>query len=165
MPGDLRRRHDGDPRHLRRRAGGAGPRLRPGALHLQQDRRRVPRLRGPGIENGGDELPAGRQGALRGVRRHALQPLDARGALEGALHRRGAPHGDRRGGGVLRCSSGDRASAQATRGRGPRVPHARAALAHALRRRGAAHQARHGACEGPPGRHVRGAREAHALRS
>ncbi len=48
-----------------------------------------------------DELPAGRVCALRGVQRRAVQPRDARGALQGQDDLRSARHVDRRGRRVL----------------------------------------------------------------
>ena len=49
-----------------------------------------------------DELPAGRLRPVRGVPRRAVQPRDARGALQGQDDRRCARHADRGGGGLLR---------------------------------------------------------------
>ena len=56
-----------------------------------------------------DELPARRLRPVRGLPRRPLQPRDARGALQGQDHRRGARHADRGGRGVLRGGPADRA--------------------------------------------------------
>jgi excinuclease ABC subunit A len=55
---------------------------------------RCPACEGQGCRPDRDELPARREGALRGLRRRALQPRDAVGALEGQDIGRGA--GDER---------------------------------------------------------------------
>ena len=113
QPRDLHRAVRPDPRAVRRGAGGARPRLRPGPLQLQRARRPLRVLRGRRRHQGGDALPARRLRHLRRVPRHALQPRDARDPLQGPQHPRGAGD-DRRGrGGVLpqrarRCSRSSR---------------------------------------------------------
>ena len=49
----------------------------------------------------------GRVRPVRGVQGRPVQPRDARGALQGPDHRRGAGHADRGGGDVLRGDPGD----------------------------------------------------------
>ena len=52
---------------------------------------------GDGTHQDRDELPARRLRAVRGLPRRAVQPRDARGALQGQDHRRRARHADRGG--------------------------------------------------------------------
>ena len=109
---------------------------------LVQHRRRALRgLRRPGHEEDRDELPARREGALRSLRRRALQRRDAERALARQDHRRRAGDERRRGGRVLRRAPVDPPRAAPAAGRRPRLPHARPAEPDAVRRRGAAHQA------------------------
>jgi excinuclease ABC subunit A len=67
----------------------------------------------------------GRLRALRGVPRRALQPRDARGALQGQVGRRGPRHADRGGGRLLRGDPGDLAPPAHARRRGARLRPAR----------------------------------------
>ena len=78
---------------------------------------------------------------MRGLPRRALQPRDARGALQGQDHLRGPRHADRGGGGVLRGGPGDPPPPADAGRRRPRLRPARPAGADAVRRRGAARQA------------------------
>jgi excinuclease ABC subunit A len=90
QPGHLHRAVHADPRAVRRGADGARARLRRGALQLQRrpgGRRRALRgLPGRRRAEGRDALPARRLRALRHLRRPALQPRDAGGAVQGPQH-------------------------------------------------------------------------------
>ncbi len=88
-----------------------------------------------------DALSGGYLRALRGLQGQALQPRDARGALQGQIHRRRARY-DRRGsaGLLLRLSAHHAQAANPLRRRAGLYP-AGAVLHDALRRRGAARQA------------------------
>ena len=128
-------------------AGGAGARLRARPLQLQRQGRALRGVRRRRADQDRDALPARHLRHLRGLRRQALRPRDARGALQGAQHRRDPrPHG-RAGARGLPQRAGDRAHPlDARRGRA-RLPPARPAGDHALGRRGAARQARHRAVQ------------------
>jgi excinuclease ABC A subunit len=154
--------------HLRRHLRGrAHPRCYHQPLLLQHRGRALRGLRGPGGKDHRDELPAGREGAVRRVRGGTLQLRDPRGALAREEHRRGA--GDERGRGarLLRRAPARASRPEAPAGRGPRLPDARAAEPDALGRGGAAHQAGHRAGEGARGRGAASAPEEppHALRA
>ena len=90
QPGHLHRPVHADPRAVRRGADGARARLRPGPLQLQRRRRPLRGLPGRRRAQGRDALPARRLRAVRRLPRPALQPRDARGALQGQEHHRGA---------------------------------------------------------------------------
>ena len=79
LPRDLRRLLGRHPPPLRRHDRGAHARLHREPLLVQHRGRALRRLRRPGHEEDRDELPAGREGAVRGLRRRALQPRDAGG--------------------------------------------------------------------------------------
>ena len=117
-PGDLHGPVRRDPRPVREDAGGARARLQAGALLLQRQGRAlrgVPRRR---ADQDRDALPARRVRAVRAVPRQALQPRDARGALQGQEHRRRARHAGRGGAEVLRAHPQDPPTAgDARRGR------------------------------------------------
>ena len=83
QPGDVHGTLHADPRPLRRRARVARARLRPGALLLQREGRALRGVPGRRPDQGRDALPARRLRALRRLPRQALQPRDARGALQG----------------------------------------------------------------------------------
>ena len=87
------------------RARVARARLRPRALLLQREGRALRGLPGRRRDQGRDALPARRLRAVRRLPRQALQPRDARGALQGQQHRRGARHdgGGRRTSSSRRC--------------------------------------------------------------
>ncbi len=166
LPRHLHRLLGRDPAPVRRHAGGQGARLRAGALLVQHRRRPLPGLRRPGPAHHRDELPARREGALRRLPRPALQRRDSGRHLARPQHRRGADHGGRRGGGLLRLDAGDQPPAAAAQGRGAGLPHARPAFADAVGRRGAAHQARHRADQGARRHHAtRQHGAAHAVRA
>ncbi len=109
----------------------------------------------------------GRLRALRDVRRQALQPRDARGSLQGQVHRRRARDVGRGGAGVLRQDpEAPPAAADAARRRA-RLHQARPARDDALGRRGAADQAREGARQDrdrPDALHPRRAHDGPAFR-
>ena len=98
-PGHLHRPLRPHPRALLENAGGARPRLQARPLLVQRQGRALRGLPRRRADQDRDALPAGRLRALRAVRRQALQPRDARGALQGQDDRRRAGH-DR--GGVAR---------------------------------------------------------------
>ena len=136
-------------RRLRRRsqavqpgARGARARLRPRALLLQREGRALRVVRRRRRAQGRDALPARPLRDLRGVRWRALQPRDARGALQGQEHRRGAGHQHRRGARAVRERAVAAPSARDARRGRARLPPARPAGDDLVGRRGAAHQAR-----------------------
>ena len=92
------------------------------ASRFLQHRRRALRGARPGQITVEMNFPARREAALRGLRRRPLQPRDPGRALEGQERRRGAEHGRRGRGGVLRRPPVHRPPAQAVAGRGPRLP-------------------------------------------
>ena len=139
---------------LRGDAGSTHAWLRRQPLLVQHRGRPLRCLRGPGRADDRDELPAGREGAVRRLRRRALQRGDTRGPLARTLDRRRAADGHRRCRRVLRTASLDRTSAEAAAGRRTRLPDAGPAVADAVRRRGAAHQARHRTVESARRRHA-----------
>ena len=145
LPGHLRRVLGRHPQAVRRHHRGARARLRAEPLLVQHGGRPLRGLRRPGRADHRDELPARREGAVRRLRRAALQRRDAGRAASRPQHRRRAGDERRRGGRVLRRAPAHPPRAAAAAGRGPRLPDARPAEPDALRRRGAAHQAGDGA--------------------
>ena len=108
-----------------------------------------------------DALPARRVRAVRAVPRQALQPRDARGALQGPHDRRRAGD-DRRGGArLLPAHPEDQAQAPGAARRGARLREARPAGHHAVGRRGAAGEAGLGAEQGRDGQDALHPRRAH----
>ena len=97
-PGDLHRA-------VRRRSASCSPRCprrscaatTPGRFCFNVKGGRCEACEGDGMHRDRDALPARRLRALRGLRRQALQPRDARDPLQGQEHRRRA-RDDRRGG-------------------------------------------------------------------
>ena len=79
----------------------------PGPVLVQRQGRPLRGVLGRRHAEDRDELPAGRLRAVRGLPRRALQPRDARGALQGQDRRRRARHADRGGRGVLRRGARD----------------------------------------------------------
>ena len=116
-------------------AGGQDARLPAGPLLVQRQGRPLRGLLRRRHDQDRDELPAGRLRPLRGLPRRALQPRDARGALQGQDDRRGAGHADRGGRRLLRGDPGDlpaharpsSTSASATSGSASRRRRSRAA--------------------------------------
>ena len=78
-------------------ADAQGARLRPEPLLLQRQGRPLRGLHGRRPRQDRNALPAGRLRPLRRLQRHALQPRDARGALQGQKHLRSAGYDGRRG--------------------------------------------------------------------
>ena len=96
QPGHLHRPLHADPRALHRAARGEDPRLRPRPVLVQREGRALRGVPGRRAGEDRDALPARRVRAVRGVQGAALQPRDARGALQGQEHRRRArPDGGR----------------------------------------------------------------------
>ena len=95
QPGDLHRRLHADPRLVRQPAGGQGARLPAGPLLLQRQGRPLRGLPGRRRHQDRDALPARRLRHLRRLPRQALQPRDARRAVQGQVDRRRARHDGR----------------------------------------------------------------------
>ena len=130
------------PRALLADARGEGARLQAGPLLVQRQRRPLRDVQGRRADQDRDALPARRLRAVRDVQGRALQPRDARGALQGQVDRRRARDVGRGGAAVLRQDPEDPpAPADAARRRA-RLHQARPAGDDALGRRGAAGQAR-----------------------
>ena len=101
-PAHLHRAVRPDPRSVLQDPGGPRARLQAGPVLVQRQGRPlrgVPRRR---PDQDRDALPARRVRALRAVPRQALQPGDARGAVQGQDDRRRARDADRGGARVLR---------------------------------------------------------------
>ena len=97
QPGHLHRALHAHPRAVRRRPGGAGPRLRARTLQLQRQGRPLRELQGRRDPQDRDAVPARRLRPLRGLQGQALQPRGAGDPLQGPLDRR-RPGDDDRGG-------------------------------------------------------------------
>ena len=133
-PGHVHRSLHAHPRALLADAGGEGARLQAGAVLVQRARRPLRDVQGRRPDQDRDALPAGRLRAVRDVPRQALQPRDARGALQGQVDR-GRARDVRRGGaasssprsrssagGCRRCTtSGSTTSSSASRRRRSRA--------------------------------------------
>ena len=144
-PGDVHRPVHAHPRALLADARGEGARLQAGPLLVQRPRRPLRDVQGRRHDQDRDALPARRLRPVRDLPRHALQPRDARGAVQGQVDRRRA-RDVRRGGARLLREDPEAAPAAADAARRrPRLHQARPARDDALRRRGAARQARGGA--------------------
>ena len=107
-PGHLHRPLHADPRALLADARGEGARLQAGAVLVQRPRRPLRDLQGRRPDQDRDALPARRLRPVRDLQGRALQPRDARGALQGEEHLRGARHVGR--GGARRSSPRSRRS-------------------------------------------------------
>ncbi len=115
-------------------AGRQGARLQAGPLLLQRARGPLRDVQGRRHDQDRDALPSRRVRPVRDVRRQALQPRDARGALQGQVDRRRARDVGRGGAEVLLQDPEDPpAPADAARRRS-RLHQARAAGHDALRR-------------------------------
>ena len=110
-PGDVHRAVHADPRAVRPGAGGARARLPARAVLVQRQGRPLRGVRGRRHPEDRDAVPAGRVRAVRGLQGQALQPRDARGQVQGQLHRRRAGDDRRGGAGVLRGHPVDREQA------------------------------------------------------
>ena len=148
-------------------AGGAGARLQAGALLVQRQGRALRGLPRRRPDPHRDALPARRLRPVRAVPRPALQPRDARGALQGQDDRRRARHAGRGGARVLRAHPRDPPPPRDARRRRARLHPPRPAGDDAVGRRGAAGQARDRAVEDrdrPHALHPRRADDRPALR-
>ena len=96
-PGDVHRPLHAHPRALLAHARGEGARLQAGALLVQRARRPLRDVQGRRADQDRDALPARRLRPVRDVQGRALQPRDARGALQGQVDR-GHPRDVGRGG-------------------------------------------------------------------
>ncbi len=134
QPGHVHRRLRPRAQALRLDARGEDARLPAGPVLLQRQGRALRGLLGRRHDQDRDELPARRLRAVRGLPRGALQPRDARGALQGQDHRRRAGHADRGGGGLLRRDPGDLTPPHHPAGGRPRLRPARPAGHHVVRR-------------------------------
>ena len=140
-PGHLHRPVHADPRLVLDGADGEGARLQRRTLLVQRQGRALRGVPGRRRDQGRDALPAGRVRAVRCLPRQALQPRDARSAVQGQEHHRSAgPDGGRRAR-VLQAGAGHRAQAADAARRGPRLHQAGPERDHAVGRRGAAGQA------------------------
>ncbi len=107
QPGHVHRAVRRDPRPLLEDPGGAHPRLQAGPLQLQRQGRALRGLPRRRADQDRDALPARRVRPVRAVPRQALQPRDARSALQEQEHRRRARHARRGGAEVLRAHPED----------------------------------------------------------
>ena len=107
QPGDVHRRVGPHAQALRLHQRGEGARLRARAVLVQRQGRALRGVRGRRHDQDRDELPARRLRALRGLQGRAVQPRDARGALQGQERRRGPRHADRGGRRVLQADRRD----------------------------------------------------------
>ena len=121
QPGHVHRGLRPRPQAVRRDDRGEGARLRAGPVLVQRQGRPLRELRRRRHDQDRDELPAGRLRAVRGVQGRPVQPGDARGALQGPHHLRGAGHADRGGGRLLRGDPGDPPAPQDAGRRRPRA--------------------------------------------
>jgi len=101
QPRHLHRRLHADPRMVRRPAREQGARLRARPLLLQRQGRPLRGLPGRRRHQDRDALFARRLCHLRRLQGQALQPRDARGAVQGQVDRRRARHDGGRGAGIL----------------------------------------------------------------
>ncbi len=107
--GDLHQRLRADPQSHGDDPGGARPRLQGRALQLQRRRRPLRGLRRRRPDQDRDALPARYLRHLRSLRRQALRPRDAGGALQGSEHRRD-PRLDHRAGATRSSATSRRSS-------------------------------------------------------
>ena len=121
--------------------------LQAGPVLVQRARRPLRDVQGRRDDQDRDALPAGRVRAVRDLSRAAVQPGDARGALQGQVDRGRARDVGRGGAQVLRQDPEAAAPAADAARRRARLHQARPAGDDALRRRGAAREARLGAVE------------------
>ena len=141
QPGHLHRSVHADPRTVRRDEQRTRAWLRAGPLQLQRGRRPLRGLPGRRRAESRDALPARRLCAVRRLLWQALQPRNARGALQGQEHhRRVEPDGGRRER-LLQRGTEHRAQAADPARCGPGLHPARPECHHAVGRRGAARQA------------------------
>ena len=96
-----------DPHAVRGHHRGQGARLSAGPILVQRQGRSLRGVLRRRHHQDRDELPARRVRAVRGMPGRPVQPGNARGALQGQDHRRGARHVDRGCGGVLQADHVD----------------------------------------------------------
>ena len=147
-PGDVHRSVHPHPRAVLAHARSEGARLQARALLVQRQGRALRDLQGRRPDQDRDALPARRLRAVRDVQGQALQPRDARGAVQGQDDRRRARDVGRRGASVLREDPEDPPAAADAARRRARLHDARPAGDDAVGRRGAAREARRRAVEG-----------------
>ena len=114
---------------------------KPGRFSLQRPRRPLRDVQGRRDDQDRDALPPGRLRPVRDVPRQALQPRDARGALQGEVDRGRARDVGRGGARLLRQDPEDPPAAADAARRRARLHQARPAGDDALGRRGAAREA------------------------
>ena len=132
-PGDVHRPLHARARAVLAHAGGEDPRLQAGPLLVQRARRSVRGVQGRRDDQDRDALPARRLRPLRDLPRAALQPRDARGALQGEVDLRRARDVGRGGARVLREDPEDPAAPADAARRRARLHQARPAGDDALR--------------------------------
>ena len=130
------------PRALLAHARVEGARLQAGPLLVQRPRRPLRDVQGRRADQDRDALPARRLRAVRDVQGRAVQPRDARGAVQGQVDRRRARDVGRGGAAVLRQDPEAASAAADAARRRARLHQARPAGDDAVGRRGAARQAR-----------------------
>ena len=130
-----------DPRAVLGRADLEGARLRSGPFLVQREGRPLRIVPGRRRAEGGNALPAGRLRAVRRVPRQALQPRNARSAVQGQEHQRSARHDGRARVRILQRGAGHRAQAEDAARRRPRLHPPRPVGHDAVGRRGAAREA------------------------
>ena len=150
-PGDLHGSVHPHPRAVLAHARRKGARLQAGALLVQRERWALRDLQGRRADQDRDALPAGRLRAVRDVQGEAVQPRDARGAVQGQDDLRCARDVGRRGASVLREDPEDPPPAADAARRRARLHDARPAGNDAVGRRGTAREARRRAVEGGDG--------------
>ena len=101
QPGHVHGDVHADQGAVRNRAGGAGAGVQAGAVLVQCQGRALRGLLGRRPYQHRDAVPAGRDGAVRGVQGGEVQPGGAGDRLQGQEHRRGAGHDGHRGPGAL----------------------------------------------------------------
>ena len=144
QPGDLYRRLHADPRMVRRPARSQGARLRARPLLVQRQGRPLRGLPGRRRHQDRDALSARRLRHLRRLQGQALQPRNARSAVQGQIDRRRARHDGRGGARLLQGGAAGARAVGAAAPRRPRLHPCRPAGDDAVGRRGAARQARQG---------------------
>ena len=150
-PGHLHRPLHAHPRALLADARGEGARLQAGPLLVQRARRALRDVQGRRSDQDRDALPARRLRALRDLPRAAVQPRDARGALQGEDIADVLEMSVEEALELLREDPEDPPHAPDAARRRPRLHQARPARDDALRRRGAAREARQELSKSRPG--------------
>ena len=166
-PGDLHRSVHPHPRAVLAHARCEGARLQARAVLVQRQGWALRDLQGRRTDQDRDALPARRLRAVRDVQGEAVQPRDARGAIQGQDDLRRARDVGRRGAAVLREDPEDPPQAADVARRRAGLHDARPAGDDAVGRRGAAREARRRAVEGGDGQdavHPRRADHGPALR-